>query len=36
MMKVEEVTNPVLFLASDSSSYVNASNLIADGGWTSW
>ena len=36
MMKVHEVTNPVLFLSSNASSYINASNLIADGGWTSW
>ena len=36
MMKVEEVVNPVLFLASETSSYINASNLMADGGWTSW
>lgn len=36
MMDPEEVIGPVVYLASDASSYSVASNLLVEGGWTSW
>jgi NAD(P)-dependent dehydrogenase (short-subunit alcohol dehydrogenase family) len=36
LAEVEEISPAVLYLASDAASFTTGTNLVVDGGYTSW
>jgi gluconate 5-dehydrogenase len=34
--KADEISGPLLFLASKASAFVTGSTVTIDGGWTAW
>ena len=36
MCKIREIVDPIIFLLSDGSTYMNGSTVVVDGGWSAW
>ena len=34
--KPEDLSGIIIFLCSNSSQFINGSNIVVDGGWSSW